>query len=165
MQPLTSTATLLLNGNTIIKNKILDPKKISLREVLFIYIPRIWENDVEYESTLRDADIYYGTAPFLGKSNQEDLKRGYYKTVGHGYTARGGETSKKNVVQYDCKKLTLEVKCSLRATGNTIATKMWKALELFGAPLKKNSLIISTYGLYCNWIDIISNTRALVTFF
>ena len=82
----------------------MNPKNITLREVLLIYIPKIWENDVEYESTLGAADIYYETAPFVEKSNQEDTKQGYYKSVGHGYTAHGGETSNGNVVQYAIKK-------------------------------------------------------------
>lgn len=68
-QPITSIVVLLLDGNTIINNKILDPKNISLKEVLFIYIPKIWDNNVEYQRILEAADTYHQTAPFVGKSN------------------------------------------------------------------------------------------------
>jgi hypothetical protein len=62
------------------------------QNVLFIYIPEIWNNDlVAYQSILADADIYYETAPFKGRSNQQDPKRGFFKSVGHGYIAHGEE--------------------------------------------------------------------------
>lgn len=116
--PTTSTALLLLDGNKVVNDKILNSSDLSLNHVLFIYIHEIWNNDlVAYQSTLADADIYYETAPFKGKSNQEDPKRGYYKFVGHGYIAHGGIDSRGNVVPYDRKNMSKSTKLAFRRIG------------------------------------------------
>jgi hypothetical protein len=74
---------LLLDGNKVVHDKILNSSDLSLNHLLFIYILEIWNNDmVAYQSTLANANMYYETAPFKGKSNQQDPERGYYKFVG-----------------------------------------------------------------------------------
>ena len=135
--PTISTALLLLDGNKVVNDKILNSSDLSLNHVLFIYIPEIWNNDmVAYQSILADADMYYETAPFKGRSNQQDPKRGIYKSVGHGYIAHGGSSSKGDVVPYDRKNMPQSTKLAFRRIADSVASAMWKALDLFGGPVK-----------------------------
>jgi hypothetical protein len=129
---------LLIDGNKVINEKILNLSELLFHHVLFIYIPEIWDNDlVDYQTALAAADQYYETAPFKGKSNQQDPKRGYYKSVGHRYMAHGGIGSQGSVVPYGQKHMSQSEKLAFRRTGDSVATKMWKALELFGSSVKE----------------------------
>ena len=86
-------------------DKILNLSDISLNRVLFIYPFEMWINNlVAYQIILADVILYYKIAPFKGRSNQQNPKRGSYKSVGHGYIAHGGRSLRGDVVSYDRRK-------------------------------------------------------------
>jgi hypothetical protein len=61
--------------------------------VLLMYLPNIWGDDYDYQCTLVDVNHYYETSPYEAKKNQQDPKRGRYKSASHGYSTHGGEKS------------------------------------------------------------------------
>ena len=91
--------------------------------MFYLFIPEIWNNDlVAYQSILANVDIYYETAPFKEKSNQQDPKRGSYKSVGHGYIAHEGRISRGDVVPYDRKNMPQNTKLAFRRIADSVAT-------------------------------------------
>ena len=79
---------------------------------------------IAYQSILADADIYYETAPFKERSNQQDSKRCIYKSVGHVYIAHGGENSRGDVVPYDRKNMPQSTKLAFRRIVDSVAMAM-----------------------------------------
>ena len=74
--PTTSIALVLLDANKVLNDNILNSSDLSLNHVFFIYINELWNNDlVEYQSILANADIYYETATFKGRSLTRSKKR------------------------------------------------------------------------------------------
>jgi hypothetical protein len=81
--PTLTQGTLILNGYDIIKYNILNIEDLKFNMVLLMYLPNMWGDDYDYQRTLVDVNHYYETSPYEAKKNQQDPKRGRYKSVNH----------------------------------------------------------------------------------
>jgi hypothetical protein len=105
--------------------------------VLLMYLPNMWGNGYDYQRTLVDVNHYYETSPYEAKKNQQDPKRGRYKSVSHEYSAHGGGKSQGNVVMYHHDDILESKQMSYRGLGDSIASSIWKQLDKFGSEVKK----------------------------
>jgi hypothetical protein len=60
----------------------------------------MWDIDYNYQWTVIDANHYYETFPYEAKKNQQNPKRGKFKSMSHGNPTHGGEKSQGNLVMY-----------------------------------------------------------------
>ena len=101
---------LVLDGNNIIENNILEFESITFDMILMIYHPQLQE-DYLYKKTLNEVNNYYLTSSYKAKKNQLNLKKGQYPSICHEYSTHGGQLSKGCVVMYS--KITLDVEVQL----------------------------------------------------
>ena len=94
--------------------KILNIENLKFDQVILMYLPYMWNNDLNYQKTLIEANHHFKTSPCEGKENQKDPKYNKYKYDSHGYFVHGGAKSKGNVVMYhhnnilDCEQIFLK---------------------------------------------------------
>jgi hypothetical protein len=105
--------------------------------VLLMYLPNMWKDKYDYERTVVDVNLYYETSPYEAKKNQQDPKRGWYKSVSHGYSAHSGEKSQGNIVMYHHDDMSESKQISFRGMGDSIASSIWRHLDKFGSEIKK----------------------------
>ena len=59
MNPTQTEGILILKGNDIISTKVLDLEGLKFNMVLLMYLPKMWDNDYDYQHTLNEANDYY----------------------------------------------------------------------------------------------------------
>ena len=82
--------------------------------------------------------IYYEIILLKGKSNQQDPKRGYYKSIRYMYIAYGGIKPRRYLVLYDYKNIPLNTKFAFRCIKDSVATAMTKILDFIEDLVKKS---------------------------
>ena len=128
--------TLILNGFDLVKYNILNIQDLKFNMVLLMYLPNMWGDDYDYQCTLVDVNHYYETNPYEAKKNQQDPKRGRYKSISHGYSTHGGRKSQGNVVMYHHDDILESKQMSYRGLDDNIASSVWKQMDKFGSEVK-----------------------------
>jgi hypothetical protein len=127
-------ALLVLDGNLIMKNQIIDFKLLTIDYVLLLYIPHFLDTKT-YESTSIITNAYNETAPYTGKSGK-DKNRGNYRSISHGYGSHGGPKVCGNVGQYCVQFESNSKQYAWRDMGDLIASNIWKHVDKFGDSIK-----------------------------
>jgi hypothetical protein len=109
-------------------------KTLKLDHVILIYIPKMLDEDT-YGCTLRLANVYYEGAPLYENRNKQkaqNLHRGFYKNISHGYTSNACIASG-NVVPYHSSRVSVHEEKAFKDIGNEIASNIWRsAMSTFG---------------------------------
>jgi hypothetical protein len=126
MIPTQIEGILILNGYDSRSSKVLDIEGLKFNMVLFMYLPKMWDNDFDYLCTLNETNHYYQRSPYEGKKNKKDPKRGNYKSISHGYIAHEGEKSKRNMVMYHDGDISRIIQMSFRGLGDSIVSSIWQ---------------------------------------
>lgn len=123
---------LLSDGKYISNHNIRSLDGLSFQNILLIYIPKIRKSPFMYATIVSTVNMHYKSTPFEAKKNQKDPKRGRYKSVSHGFTAHGGDTSLGNMVRYAQKNISETLQEAIRRQGDTIASAIWEEINIFG---------------------------------
>jgi hypothetical protein len=109
----TKELLLVLDGNLILQNGIIDYKDLTMDYILLLYLPHLLEQTI-YDTTLVLTNVYYEHCPYHGKSGKDEIQ-GDCLSVSHGYRWHGGQRICGNVGLYH---LDLEFKTKEHAWRN-----------------------------------------------
>jgi hypothetical protein len=65
---------LILNRNNIINSKLFDIEGLKFNIVLWMYLPKMWDNDFNYQHTLYEANHYYEPSSYEAKKDPNEEK-------------------------------------------------------------------------------------------
>jgi hypothetical protein len=131
----TKEPLLVIDGNLILQNKIIDYNFLTIDYVLLLYLPYLLDQTI-YDTTLILANVYYEHCPYHGRSGK-DVIHGDYLSVSHGYSSHGGPGICGNVGLYHLNSESEAKEHAWRNIGDLIVTNIWKYTDQFGSSIEK----------------------------